>query len=601
MKKVFNPLVTIIVASYNYDRYIAETLNSLINQTYKNLEILVIDDGSTDNSINIIRDYAKKDERIKLITHPNNENKGLAKSIQTAIQNAKGEYISFCESDDFLKLNHIEEKVKYIKKFPNADIVVNKPLMFGDDEKIKKLQNGFASLFYQLEKLKGPKRYFYEMEYTWTFPTFSTVMAKREHLLLCDFNPNPSSAIDIWLWKQLTSKYKTGFINKFLTYWRIHTDSLSNTGAPVKDDYWDNLNKILNTNKDFLKYKKRKKKLNKIIKPFYSQEIKGNILRTRIIGIPFKKKFSNMTYIWKENNGKHYIVNLFGIKIKIKNRNIDRQKRTIPMDYIRYFEIHLTDHCNLNCYSCNHFSPLAEKSFLDLKEFISDFKKMSELTAGHVDIISLMGGEPLLHPQINKFINTARYYFPNSNIQIVTNGLLLHNMDDNFWEHCKKNNIWLSCTEYPLNIKWDIIRTKAKQYGVNVFFLSEDGMHELQTYKPCTKDNKNSWYYPLDLDGKQNIIKNFQNCKEANSCIHLRHGKLYTCCVAPNICHFNTYFNKNIPLDTNDGINIYKAKNLREILDFLSKPIQFCKYCNVKKRKLNLPWKKSDKSIKEYT
>lgn len=261
----------------------------------------------------------------------------------------------------------------------------------------------------------------------------------------------------------------------------------------------------------------------------------------------------------------------------------------------------MTDHCNLNCYSCNHFSPLAKKTFLDIEEFKKDFKRMSELTAGHVDIISLMGGEPLLHPQINEFIQSARNYFPNSNIQVVTNAILLNNMDNNFWEVCSKNKIWLSCTEYPIKINWDEIREKAKKFNVTIYFLSNNGANEIQTYTPCNKDNKTSWYYPLDIEGKQNIEENFLNCKEANSCIHLRHGKLYTCCVAPNICHFNEHFNKNIPLNENDGIDIHKAKNLREVLDFLAKPINFCKYCNVKKRKLDLPWQRSQKSIKEYT
>ena len=67
MNHTSNPLVSIIVASYNYEKYISETLVSLINQTYKNIEIIVIDDGSSDNSINIIKNYQKQDPRIKLI------------------------------------------------------------------------------------------------------------------------------------------------------------------------------------------------------------------------------------------------------------------------------------------------------------------------------------------------------------------------------------------------------------------------------------------------------------------------------------------------------------------------------------------------------
>lgn len=468
--------------------------------------------------------------------------------------------------------------------------------MFGDSEKIKKLQQGFSTLFYQLEKIKRPKVYFYEMEYTWTFPTFSTVMVRKKCFSSCDFNPNPTSAIDIWLWKQITTTYKVGFVNEFLTYWRIHTDSLANTGEQVLDSYWENLNKILYQNKKFKKYIKWKHKVRKIARFIFFREVKNNFLITYILRIPFKKDISKKKKFWKPKKSF-----LNKIKSKLKINTLDKSQKITPLDYIKYFEIHLTDHCNLNCYSCNHFSPLAKKTFLDIEEFKKDFKRMSELTAGHVDIISLMGGEPLLHPQINEFIQSARNYFPNSNIQVVTNAILLNNMDNNFWEVCSKNKIWLSCTEYPIKINWDEIREKAKKFNVTIYFLSNNGANEIQTYTPCNKDNKTSWYYPLDIEGKQNIEENFLNCKEANSCIHLRHGKLYTCCVAPNICHFNEHFNKNIPLNENDGIDIHKAKNLREVLDFLAKPINFCKYCNVKKRKLDLPWQRSQKSIKEYT
>lgn len=298
MNHTSNPLVSIIVASYNYEKYISETLVSLINQTYKNIEIIVIDDGSSDNSINIIKNYQKQDPRIKLITHPNNENKGLAFSVKTAIENASGEYIAFCESDDYFALDHIEKKIKYINKYPNADIIINKPLMFGDNDKIKELQNGFASLFYQLEKIRKPKIYFYEMEFTWTFPTFSTVMVRKECFSYCDFNSKPTSAIDIWLWKQITTKYKVGFVNEFLTYWRIHKDSLANTGERVPDLYWKNLNQILYKNKEFKKYIKLKHILRKIARFIFFQEVKNNFLITYILRIPFKKNIYINSNIW---------------------------------------------------------------------------------------------------------------------------------------------------------------------------------------------------------------------------------------------------------------------------------------------------------------
>ena len=90
---------------------------------------------------------------------------------------------------------------------------------------------------------------------------------------------------------------------------------------------------------------------------------------------------------------------------------------------IEYLEHHLVDHCNCNCAGCSHFSPLADPWFENLEDFKRDFKKLSEMT--EVQLIRLMGGEPLLHPQVGDFLKITRELFPKSQIQLVTNGLLL--------------------------------------------------------------------------------------------------------------------------------------------------------------------------------
>ena len=81
--------------------------------------------------------------------------------------------------------------------------------------------------------------------------------------------------------------------------------------------------------------------------------------------------------------------------------------------------------------------------------------------------------------------------------------------------------------------------------------------------------------------------------------LKLRLG-LYTCSYIPNIRHFNKFFNKNIPISINDYIDIHKARDYQEVLQFLAKPIPFCKYCDVKNRKDGIAWKISTKSIEEF-
>lgn len=122
--------ISVIIPIYNVQKYIKECIESVINQTYKNLEILCINDCGNDNSISIIEEYLKKDNRIKIINH--NKNKGLAESRNTGINNATGEYIFFLDSDDYIKDDIIEKLYKKAEE-TNSDIVISKTEVFADE------------------------------------------------------------------------------------------------------------------------------------------------------------------------------------------------------------------------------------------------------------------------------------------------------------------------------------------------------------------------------------------------------------------------------------------------------------------------------------
>lgn len=101
--------VSIIIPVYNSEKYISKCLDSVINQTYKNIEILVINDGSKDNSINILSEYEKKDSRIIVI---DKENEGVAKTRNMGIKKATGDYIMFIDNDDFIDSDYVETYLK---------------------------------------------------------------------------------------------------------------------------------------------------------------------------------------------------------------------------------------------------------------------------------------------------------------------------------------------------------------------------------------------------------------------------------------------------------------------------------------------------------
>lgn len=128
------PLVTVIVPVYNTEKYLDRCLKSITQQTYKNIEILLINDGSSDNSGKICDNWAEKDLRIKVI---HKKNAGLGMARNTGIENATGEYISFIDSDDFIDLDTYCLLVNNLKNF-NADTsYCSLKKYFNDTKKIK--------------------------------------------------------------------------------------------------------------------------------------------------------------------------------------------------------------------------------------------------------------------------------------------------------------------------------------------------------------------------------------------------------------------------------------------------------------------------------
>lgn len=125
-------LISVIIPIYNVEKYLKKCIDSIINQTYKNLEIILVDDGSPDNCGKICDEYAKKDQRIRVI---HKKNGGLSDARNAGIDIAKGKYIAFVDSDDYVEKEYIEIMYKELKK-NNVKIVqcgINK---ISDNEEI---------------------------------------------------------------------------------------------------------------------------------------------------------------------------------------------------------------------------------------------------------------------------------------------------------------------------------------------------------------------------------------------------------------------------------------------------------------------------------
>ena len=126
----------------------------------------------------------------------------------------------------------------------------------------------------------------------------------------------------------------------------------------------------------------------------------------------------------------------------LQNKNINK----IPIPFL---ETHIVDNCNLKCNKCSHFCHLIDE---EIMINVDDFEKDMSILSKNCNIfqLKLLGGEPLLHPQINELITISRNYFPKSRISIGTNGILLKTMKNTFWKTMQKNHILIDISKYQM-------------------------------------------------------------------------------------------------------------------------------------------------------
>ncbi|MCX7696634.1 MAG: glycosyltransferase family 2 protein [Bacteroidales bacterium] len=226
------PLVSVILPCYNAMPYLEEALLSIIHQTYKNLEIICIDDGSTDDTFKLLEYYAQTDKRIKLIR--NEQNMGLIRTLNKAISFCNGEYIARMDADDISAPVRIEKELEFLLTHPEVDLVScasffisEKGLLVGMDIIRQKsyLANYFASFFYTPHghpELLSKKSVFIDNPYR-----FDTTTIHVE---------------DYELWARLLKmKYQLWNMDEHLHASRINQQSVSRKFTELQDSNFINL------------------------------------------------------------------------------------------------------------------------------------------------------------------------------------------------------------------------------------------------------------------------------------------------------------------------------------------------------------------------
>src|SRR3989344_7971206 len=154
------PLVSIVMPVYNAGDFLVEAVKSILNQTYKNFEFIIVDDASTDSSYSILKQYARKDKRIKLFN--NTKNKGISISVKLAISKAKGEFIARMDADDISFPQRLEKQVEYLQKHLQTVAIGTQCLLIDKNGEIigeKKFPQEFKDIYkyiYQFVPVQQP-------------------------------------------------------------------------------------------------------------------------------------------------------------------------------------------------------------------------------------------------------------------------------------------------------------------------------------------------------------------------------------------------------------------------------------------------------------
>lgn len=244
-----SPLISIVIPLFNKESQIYETINSVLAQTYKNYEIVIVNDGSTDNSCAIVKSI--DDSRIRLI---NQSNSGVATARNRGITEAKGKYIALLDSDDLWKPTFLETIVKMTEKFPQCQVfAVNYEHKSQDNIIIPTIINkipfagkyGELSNYFEVASCSNPP-----------ICSISIMAEKRAFEAIGGFPIGVKSGEDLLTWARLACKFRIAYCKESLAIYQIPFDASKNNAVGRPHDKIDivgqELEKLYNSNPNFI-------------------------------------------------------------------------------------------------------------------------------------------------------------------------------------------------------------------------------------------------------------------------------------------------------------------------------------------------------------
>lgn len=263
-------LVSVLVPSYNYVRYLPVALKSVLDQTFANFELLIVEDGSADQSLAVARAFAARDSRVRVLTHPDGKNHGLPATLALGLAHARGPWIAFLEADDLWRPDCLERRLETLRH-SGADVALNNiaplPMPGAKTEwfegYVPRVMRWHEAQSAGTSAMRAPVAFMpgdipphgapvaidarcgraYGAGNSFLLenriPTFSCAMARAELLRAVSLRSPVPRWLDWWVWAQLAQCAKFAYVPEKLTRWRLHPKSWNAKIRPASymDDY----------------------------------------------------------------------------------------------------------------------------------------------------------------------------------------------------------------------------------------------------------------------------------------------------------------------------------------------------------------------------
>jgi glycosyltransferase involved in cell wall biosynthesis len=220
------PAVSVLMSVHNTEKYLREAVDSILNQTFRDFEFIIIDDGSTDNSKEILEEYAAKDRRIRLIFR---ENRGVAKSCNEAIALSQGELIARMDADDISQPGRLETQITFLKEHPSCGCVGSSVIYINDRGQklfVRHMPENHAEICQA-----------HLMGYGGMIVHPSAMLRRPALNFVAGYDESFTYASDYDLWCRIAVKYELANLQIPLLLYRYHSAAITQSNANMQTDF----------------------------------------------------------------------------------------------------------------------------------------------------------------------------------------------------------------------------------------------------------------------------------------------------------------------------------------------------------------------------